>query len=177
MLSVRLSDPFRAVYSLDEALLEHLTDKEIREYRTHRRYEDIEPTLLEKGGRPTVFTCDPLKVEHEHFVDQIATTSGVESVAAWSIFRHHVRKIENYEGYLKRDKDDAIDDAYRKIFPRDAVTEIALLITEKANGDTRGFTVPHTFAAQLIRARSALRLATVAPKESVNEKTTGTDSE
>ena len=174
MLSVRLADPFQAVYTLDKALLDVLTDREIREYRIHRDFSAIRNKLAENGAQPTVFTFDPLKVEHEHFVDQIA--AGLESQAAWSIFRHHLRKIDNFPNSLRRDKDDAVDDSCRQYFPRDVVNEMALLITEKANGDTRGFTVGHTFAEQLVRARSALRLVSVADSESASEVMTVTHS-
>jgi hypothetical protein len=173
MLSVRLTEQFCAAYSLDPSLIETLTDKEIRDYRATRNYTDIQEQLAKASAAPTLFYCVPLKVDYEHFVDQVSM-NGLESEAAWRIFRHHVTKIDNFGKTLRRDKDDAIHDDCREWFPRDVVSEIALVITEKANADTRGFTLPRTFSEQLIRARLAQRLVCGAKSASASETENGT---
>jgi hypothetical protein len=174
MLAKRITSTFRAVFSFDPSVLDTLTDKEIREYRQNRQFSDIEEQLRKADSPPTVFHCRPLDVKHEYFADQ-AGVSGLESDAAWKIFRSHVDRIEHFEP-VDRD-DDGIKDEHRKDFTRDVVDEIAFLIVEKANLETRGFTLPRTFSEQLIRARLAHRRVSDADTKSASESPTDTSQE
>lgn len=173
MLTARLNTPFRAVYSLDPSLIDVLSNDEIIKYRRTRRFGDIEEKISKAEEPTTVFHCTPLLVKFEHFADQ-AAVNGLESDAAWRIFRTHVTKVENFGDKVLFDDDGLMKNDEREKFPRDVIDEIAFAIVESANLETRGFTLPRTFSEMLIRARLARLRATDASTSSADKSPSDT---
>ncbi len=158
----------------DPAILANFTADATQKYRLTRNIEDLD---LKSTSEPiTVFRCKPLLTKWKHLIDSVRDNA---SSAMWSIFRHHVLSAKNFDD----DKgqpiielvDDAIPDKKQDDIPIDVISEIALVIVEKAMETSKGFSQPGDYLAALMRVSAVQVLADDAPGDTATNPTESSD--
>lgn len=144
MITKRLTASRRAVSLQDTALLD-LPRETLKRYEASRDIDDL-GDLSSLSEKPTIFHFEPLRVEHEHYIDLI------DSSILWRIFSIYVIKIENLildDGqeivWSETNGERRIKDECRELIPRDIVMEIAGVIIQAASKD--GAAVPFSSRA------------------------------
>lgn len=134
MIRKRLTDS-RPVVSLQDPALFGLSRETLKKYELSRDMADL-GDLSALSEKPTIFHCEPLRVEHEHYLDIL------DSAIMWRIFSVYVKRVENLDGIAWKESngETRIDDACRDMIPRDTVVEISTCIIQAASKD--GAAVP-----------------------------------
>lgn len=171
MLKKRLTDRFKVVYWNDDAL--HVfSDSELSNYLIKGR--DISMIDLKRCTEPvTIFTCDPLRPKYQYLLDAMVGGK-INSMAAWQVFKSHVRAAENFNDDHGKpllewtdDPESMIKDDCMGSVDTDVLIDIASVIVKKAGDVTINFTLPDTY--WVARARSLARHANDANTKTVSE--------
>ena len=154
MLNQRLTSRIKVVSIYDDALLE-VDDKKMTQYTQTRDIDVIKDEMEKLTSKVTVFHCLPLQADREYLIDGVLES---ESHASWAIFKHHVKRIENFNKddgtpILKLDTDETVHNDCRELIPRDIVQEIAGVIIRKGNESTKPFMMPDTWLRTRILSR------------------------
>ncbi|MCP4677731.1 MAG: hypothetical protein GY854_19880 [Deltaproteobacteria bacterium] len=97
----------------------------------------------------------------------------------WSIFRHHVLSATPFTDDRGKNIveviDEAIPDDRQDLIPIDVISEIALVIVEKAMETSKGFTQPGYYLEALMRRTALQALASDAPGDTATNQTDSSD--
>lgn len=161
MLSQRLTEPRRVVSLYDPALCQFSWEKR-RKYQQSRDISDL-GDIDSLPDKLTIYTIRPLLAEYEHLCGpRNSSDSDAPPAEHRTIFGLHVSKIENAppEWGVFETRNDIrylTEDAISK-HPLRTVQEMAKLVVELANGDTRPFGSPVGWQAALVRTESLIAM-------------------
>lgn len=163
MIKQRPTENFDVVYLYDPAL-DMVQDSIVEQYHKSGRDISVLGDLSSLADQPSVFTCRPLDVKHEHLIDLMQVQA---SSAGWQIFKHHVIAAQNLTDDNGRPIlkftdgiNPEIKDECRELIPKAVVNDIVSVIILRATEIGLGFTLPAQYWA--MRAQSKVRHATAA---------------
>lgn len=176
MINVRRSKPFKVVSVLEPGMMK-LPRAVFQKYSLSRDFDSLPFDTIDP--RPSVLTCQPLDADFDYLTDERIDTN-----MARAVFARHVTKAEN----LLDDGGRAIlvweDDGNRRVvtmdsikkLPRDFVQEVAGVIVQMANIDTRPFFALDT-SQEIVRSRVLASLAEPVSTETASEPPSKSDVE
>ena len=153
MLKKRLSEPFE-VASYNDPAFDKISHEVMTNYAKTRDLSIIDLDSLEE--KPTVFVCNPLRVEYEHLAIKLLSEP---AQGAWDIFSTHVidaknfdhqgRSLLEFESLSTGNK--VLKQKVREYIDITTVNEVVQVICHKAlKGDFAPFSLPASFTVDRI---------------------------